>query len=231
MPVTDRALTAAGAILIFVVLAGLVVRRRVPACWSFALYLAAVGVADLLIAVWPARFWRSDFWILKESVHNLLKLAVALELMVRIFQPFPSAYAAARRGVIVVVAGLAALVWFSLSGGTDYVAVVGRLHPHVNDGTVWLLVALGGYCLWYHLPLDSLHKAILIGLVPYLLVYSVMLRALVALGWDRADVLNFSAPLVYLALLAYWSYVVWKPGSGGDAGTRIGRLLVRREAR
>ncbi len=143
MPLTARALTAAGAILVLVVLAGLVVRRRVPACWSFALYLAAVGVADLLIALWPETFWRHDFWILKESVHNLLKLAVALELMVRIFQPFPSAYAAARRGVIVVVAGLGALIWFSLAGGTDYVAVVGRLHPHVNDGTVWLLVALG----------------------------------------------------------------------------------------
>jgi len=226
-----RALAAAAVILLCAVLAGLVARRRAASCWSFVAYLAAVALSDLLIALWPQRFFRQGFWILKESVHTALKLAIALELMVRIFQPFPSAYAAARRGVIVVVAGLAALVWFSLSGGTHYVAMVGRLHPHVNDGTVWLLAALGAYCLWYHLPLDSLHKAILIGLVPYLLVYSVVQRAVVALGWESGWVFNRTAPLAYLALLAYWAYVVWRPASGGDAGTRIGRLLGRREAR
>lgn len=231
MPLGSRVLTAFAVILLCAILAGLVARRRAASCWSFVAYLAAVALSDLLIGLWPQRFWRKDFWILKESVHNLLKLAVALELMVRIFQPFPSAYAAARRAVIAVVAGLGALVWFSLAGGTDYAAVVGRLHPHVNDGTVWLLVALGAYCLWYHLPLDSLHKAILIGLVPYLLVYSVMQRAVVALGWESGWVFNRSAPVAYLFVLTYWVYVAWRPASVGDAGTRINRLLVRREAR
>lgn len=227
----DRALIAAGVILLCVILAGLVVRRRAASCWSFVAYLAAVCLSDLLILLWPERFWRKDFWILKESVHSLLKLALALELMVRIFQSFPSAYVAARRAVIVVVAGLGALIWFALAHGTDYVAVVGRLYPHVHDATVWLLVALGGYCLWYHLPLDSLHKTILIGLVPYLLVYSVMLRALLSLGWERGGVFNRSAPIAYLALLAYWAYVAWRPAPvGGDAGTRVGRLMGRRRA-
>ena len=184
MSVWSRVLTASVVILIGVILAGLLVRRRAASCWSFVAYLAAVGLTDLLIVLWPQRFWRQDFWILKENVHNLLKLAMALELMVRIFQPFPSAYVAARRAVLLVVAGLGALIWFALRHGTDYIAVVGRLQPNVKDATVWLLAALGGYCLWYHLPLDSLHKAILIGLVPYLLVYSVVMRAVVALGWE-----------------------------------------------
>ena len=230
MPVTARALTAAGALLAFVVLAGLVVRRRVPACRSFALYLVAVGVADLLIAVWPARFWRHDFWMVKESVHNVLKLAVAFELMIRIFQPFPTAYATARRGVILIMTGLAALVWFSLSAGTDYLAVVGRLNPHVNDGTVWLLVALATFCLWYHLPLDILHKAILTGLVPYLLVYSVVQRTIAALGWERGDLLNRTAPLAYLALLLYWAAIAWRSGVGMDSGTHVGQLVSGRKS-
>jgi hypothetical protein len=231
MSLLHRAQIGAVVILLCAVLAGLIVRRRAASCWSFVAYLAAVALSDLLIALWPHRFFRQGFWILKEGVHNLLKLALALELMVRIFQPYPSAYAAARRAVFVVVAGLGALIWSSLSRGTDYVAVVGRLYPHVNDGTVWLLVALGAYCLWYHLPLDTLHKAILIGLVPYLLVYSVVQRAVAALGWERGFLFNTTAPIAYMALLAYWSYVVWKPGPGGDAGARISRLLARREAR
>jgi len=227
----DRAQIGAAVILLCAILAGLVARRRAASCWSFVAYLAAVALAELLIVVWPERFFRQAFWILKENVHNLLKLAVALELMVRIFRRFPGAYVAARRAVVLVVAGLGALIWFSLPHGTDYVSVVGHLHPLVNDGTVWLLVALGGYCLWYHLPLDSLHKAILIGLVPYLLVYSVMQRAVVAVGWERGSLFNRTAPAAYLALLAYWAYVAWRPVAEGDAGTRINRLLVRREAR
>jgi hypothetical protein len=231
MPLSERVVTAVAVVLICGVLAGLFVRRRAASCWSFVAYLVAVAVSDLLIAGWPHRFWREGFWILKEGVHNLLKLATALELMVRIFQPFPSAYAAARRGVLVVVAGLAALVWFTLAGGTDYITVVGRLYPHVYDATVWVLVALGGYCLWYHLPLDSLHKAILIGLVPYLLVYSVMQRSLASFGWERGYLFNATSPMAYLLLLVYWGYVAWRPATVGDAGTRVGRLLSRREAR
>jgi hypothetical protein len=228
----SRALTAAAAILIAVIIGGLFVRRRAASCWSFVAYLSAVASSEALIAVWPERFWRQDFWVLKEGVHNLLKLAIALELLVRIFPPFPSAYAAARRAVTLVAAALVGtLIWFAVSHGTDYVMVVGRLNPHVNDGTVWLFTALGGYCLWYHLPLDTLHKAILVGLVPYLLVYSVMQRMVVALGWERGWIFNRTAPVAYLALLAYWAYVVWRSGPDGDAGTRVGRLLRQREAR
>ena len=228
MPLSDRALIVASVLLICVVLVGLVVRRRAASCWSFVLYLSAVALADALVAAWPARFWRRDFWILKDSVHNALKLAIALELMVRIFQPFPSAYASARRAVIVVVVGLGVLIGVSLSHGTDYAAVVGRLHPHVNDGTVWLLVALGGYCVWYHLPLDSLHKAILIGLVPFLLVYSVVQRAVAGLGSERGDVLNTTAPIAYLVLLSYWAYAVWRQPAGSDSGTRVTQMLAER---
>ena len=102
MSLSDRALIAAGVILICAILAGLIARRRAASLWSFAAYLAAVALSDALIALWPERFFRKDFWILKENVHNLLKLTLALELLVRIFQPFPSAYVAARRAVLAV---------------------------------------------------------------------------------------------------------------------------------
>ena len=61
-------------------LAGLFIRRRQGLCVSFTLYLAAVLLSDTLILVWPLRFRSWDFWVLKESVHNLLKFGIALEL-------------------------------------------------------------------------------------------------------------------------------------------------------
>jgi len=226
LSVEDRLQVGFAVLLIGGILAGLFVRRRAGACWSFVAYLVAVAASDALAALWPQRFWRHDFWVFKESVHSLLKLAIVVELMVRIFQPFPSAYAAARRAVLALLLGLGALVAVSLTKGTEYLSVVGRLYPHLNDGTVWLFIALGGYCLWYHLPLDSLHKAILVALVPYLLVYSVVLRALVAVGWERGDVFNASAPIAYLFVLFYWLYAAWRRGDG-DSGRRVSDLISK----
>jgi hypothetical protein len=211
-----------------VVLAGLFVRGKARSCWSFTAYIFAVALSDGLMLFWPGRFFRQDVWIFKESVLNLLKLGIALELMVRIFRHFPSAYASTRRAVIVVLALVVLLVGAALRRGTGYQDVVGRIHPHVNDGTVWLLVAVGGCSVWYHLPLDSLHKAILTGLIPFLLMYSVAQRAVLALGWERADVFNTSAPVAYTFLLAYWTYAVWRTRGGLDSGQRVSDLMKNR---
>jgi hypothetical protein len=224
MPAHERVTAALAVALLAAIIAALFARRRAGSCVSFVLYLVAVAAADFLLAAWPDRFWKRDFWIFKETVHNLLKLAIALELIVRVFHHFPSAYVSVRRAVMLVVVVLGALVWSSLGPEVDYNHVVGRLNPHVIDATVWLFVALGAYCLWYHLPLDAIHKAILIGFVPYLLFYSVVHRMVVALGWQRAVVLNRTAPFVYLSVLAYWAYVAWKR-EAGDAATRVRRMM------
>ena len=89
MSLRDRLQIGFGFLLIAAILAGLFVRRRSGACWTFVAYLLAVAGADALVALWPERFWRRDFWLVKESVHSLLKLAIVVELTVRIFQPFP----------------------------------------------------------------------------------------------------------------------------------------------
>ncbi len=225
MPLADRLQIGVAVVLVGVVLVGLFRRGRAASCWSFVAYLCVVAISDALVALWPDRFWRRDIWVIKESVLNLLKLAIAVELMVRIFGDFPSAFASARRAMVVVTLGIVVLVGLSLSGGTGYEQVVGRLHPHVNDGTVWLLVAVGGYSVWYHLPLDALHKAILIGLVPFLLVYSVVQRTVAALGWERGDIFNTSAPIAYLFVLVYWAYVAWERTAGHDSGQRISDLM------
>jgi hypothetical protein len=228
MSTLDDFLSAVGLMLVYLVLAGLFVRGRAGSCWSFTAYICVVAISDTLMDFWPGRFWRKDIWILKETVLNVLKLFIALELMVRIFRAFPSAYASARRAVGAVLLVVVALVAVSLSTGTAYEDIVGRLYPHVNDGTVWLLVAVGGYSVWYHLPLDSLHKAILIGLVPFLLMYSVVQRAVVALGWERGAAVNSSAPFAYALLLAYWTYAVWQRRAGVEPGQHVSDLVKQR---
>ena len=221
----DRALIWAVVALIVLILIGLGNRRRLAACVSWTLYLLAVAASDTLIAGDPGRFYRQSFWMLKEIALNLLKFAIVLELMVRVFGHFPTAYVSVRRAVAAVVAILGVLVASALRQGTGHLSLVGTVMPVVTDATVWLFVALGAYCLWYHLPLDAVHKAILVGLVPYMLIFSVVLRAIGRLGVERADAFNAAAPHAYLCVLAYWAVVAWRRGSEDDAGTRVARLV------
>src|SRR5690242_7347310 len=86
-------------------LAGLFVRGRVRLCYSFPAYLLAVIVLSSLVGLWPERFQTWDFYWAKESAYSLLKIGVALELTVRIFQALPAARRAARLAFLLVLGG------------------------------------------------------------------------------------------------------------------------------
>src|SRR5574341_2035528 len=78
------------------ILLGLMRRRHLAACWSFDLYLIGVFLGESLVACLPSFFRTREFWLLKESVYNALKFAIAVELALRTFQAFPGARATAR---------------------------------------------------------------------------------------------------------------------------------------
>src|SRR5204863_2023 len=80
MAPVERLIVCVGLVLLAACLTGLFARRRQGLCVSFTLYLGAVLLSDGLVFLWPGRFHTWDFWALKESIHNLLKLGIALEL-------------------------------------------------------------------------------------------------------------------------------------------------------
>jgi len=209
-------------------LAGLFIRGRTGLCVSFTLYLGAVFLSDTLILIWPQRFHSWDFWVVKESVHNLLKFAIALELTVRTFRAFPAARKtvnALMLGVLVLL--LAVLVLTRLSVGAMPLEV-GRpqelafnLQPYVLAGTLWLFIAISALILWYRLPVVPLHKALLLGFVPYLLIFTVAINLLRAFGGNARVVAGYTKNVAYQVLLAYWVYAAWKrsPPRRGLRGT------------
>jgi hypothetical protein len=196
-------------------LAGLFVRGRQGLCVSFTLYLGAVLLSDTLILVWPQRFHSWDFWLIKESVHNLLKFGIALELTVRTFRAFP----AARKTVTGLVLGVLVLTWFSVGQPVDPrpKELALNLQPYVLAGTLWLFIAISALILWYRLPVVPLHKALLLGFVPYLLVFTLAINLLKAFGGDIRAVAGYTKNVAYQVLLAYWVYSAWRrwPGQRG----------------
>jgi hypothetical protein len=210
------AITVAVITVAILALGGVVVRRRVGVCWTFVPYLGVIVAKELLVLIWPEHFFRQWFWLGSQLVINVLRFAMALELTYRTFRAFPSARATAR-GVLLVVLLITLLIVFAGTGDLEpqegaaaLSPLISRVQPRVVNGSIWLLTGIAGLILWYRLPVHPLHKAILIGYVPYLLVFTVSLNLIESRGWGVRESVNPVLGLAYLALLGYWAMVAWR---------------------
>jgi len=212
----QETIAVAGTAVAFLALAGVVVRRRVGVCWTFVPYLGVVAVTDLLMLLWPEHFYRQWFWFGTQLVINILRFAVALELTYRTFRAFPSARATAR-GVLLVVLLITLVIVFGGTGNLEppegapaLGPLISRVQPRVVNGAIWLLSAIAGLILWYRLPVHPLHKAILVGYVPYLLIFAVSLNLIESQGWDIRTQVNYLHTSAFVAVLAYWAVAAWR---------------------
>jgi hypothetical protein len=172
------------------------------------------------VALWPAQFYRNVVWRAKEMTLIVVRLAMVVELTVRVFRGFPGALATARRLLVVIFVStfLAVLALPVRQGGHE--GFVGEVMPRVLNGTIWLFSALAILILWYRLPVHWFQKAILLSYVPYLLVFTVAMNALGDLGWHRAGWADMLSVVAYLMLLVYWTYQAWRPEPIARGGAR-----------
>lgn len=195
---------------VLLILVGLLVRRRAHLCWSFTAYLATILTANSMVSFWPERFYTRWFYILKESVYNVLLLCIAAELAYRVFQTFPGALARAR----LVLAPLLAVITvgvISVPRGTDYIDIVTRYHPQIQTGVIWLLSATAVLTVWYNLPLNPAHRALLLGFSSYLIVFVTTSNLLRSFGYDRLrETVSFVDTYAYLALVTWWAFTAWR---------------------
>jgi hypothetical protein len=212
----EAASLAVSVVVSFVALGGLVARRKVSVCRFFVPYLGTVALADLLQLLWPDTFLQQWFWFGSQHVINVLRFALALELTYRVFRAFPSARATAR-GVLLVVLLITLAVVFAGTGDlqpTEGAPALGplisRVQPRVLNGAIWLLTAIAGLILWYRLPVHPLHKAILIGYVPYLLIFTVSLNLIESQGWQVREQVNYLHMPAFLAVVTYWAVAAWR---------------------
>jgi hypothetical protein len=210
------AIAVAATTVAIMALAGVVVRRRVGVCWTFVPYLGFNVAADLLVLIWPEHFYRQWFWVGSQLVINVLRFALALELTYKTFRAFPSARATAR-GVLLGVLLITLVIVFAGTGHLEppegapaLGPLISRVQPRVVNGALWLLIAIAGLILWYRLPVHPLHKAILMGYVPYLIVFTVSLNLIESQGWDIRTQVNYLHTSAFLAVLVYWAVAAWR---------------------
>lgn len=204
-----------GSAILLVTFVGLFVRGRQRVCLSFTVYIAVVFLPQFLYTTWPNRFYNGEFWMLTEVTHCILKFAIVLEVAFLVLRRFPGASQTGRwAGLFVVWAIFFAIVALPVEN-PDYYSLAGKLLPRILNGTIWLFVALASVILWYRLPLHPLHKAIVLGFVPYLLVFSVAMTVLDTFGWEHRLPTAYFHTVAYLTLVTYWAWAAWRPDPTG----------------
>lgn len=196
--------------LVVVLLLGLVVRGLWRLTYAFTAYLCAIAACSTLMRAWPATFFTLEFYVQKECLYGLLKLALAAELALLAFVRLPGALLAARATLALGGAALALALGLVLTRVPDASAATERLLPLLANGTALLLAAVWALALFFHVPLHPLHRALLRGFVPYLLVFAVLLNLLRTLGWELRPVVGLLDGAAYVGLLAYWTACVWR---------------------
>jgi hypothetical protein len=203
----EWAVSAGQAALALLVLAGLVARRHVRVCVCFPLYLVSFVASESLVLAWGDRFWNLAFWTAKEALQGLLKFGVLLELVLRLFRNLPGARGSTAWLVFLVLLVSGAMLGASWdSGDLARVAIPALLYATAAGFTVLLLTVA-----WYHVPLHQVHKAILLGLTPYLFTFTVLVQALATWGWDPRRYANPANWVAYAAVLVYWVREAWRP--------------------
>jgi hypothetical protein len=203
---------------ILLIFIGLLVKRRAHLCWSFTIYLAAIVTGNTLISFWPERFYTQSFYILKETVYNILMLCVATELAYRVFRAFPGALSRARV-VLAPLLALIAIAIISVPTGTDYRDIVTRYHPQVQTGLIWVFSATAVLAVWYNIPLHRLHRALLLGFTSNLIVFATLYNILRSFGWQRLyDPIARLDTYAYLALVAWWAFTAWRSNETFEVG-------------
>jgi hypothetical protein len=203
----DRTVLIGEALFALTILVGLFVRRRYRSCFAFTAYITSVFVLELLVAVWPAHFFTWRFWVVKEAIQAVLKLAIVLEIASRVFWPFPGARGLAGAMLVLLILATATGLLAGEAANAETVARV--LLPRILYGTACAFAVLLVLVLWFHIPLDPLHKGVLLGFVPYLLVFTVAIQLLETFGWDVRRWANILNNVGFFTLLGYWSAIVW----------------------
>jgi hypothetical protein len=196
-------------VLVLFTIVGILLQRRQRLCYSFLAYLVAILTGNCLVTFWPDRFFAEWFWMLKQAVYDVAKLAVALELADSAFRAFPGARATARFVLFcILVATTTAIIGVSTSA--SFSEVVGEWHPRILSGTIWLLTATAVLVVWYRLPVHAFQRAILLGFTSYLLVFTTALNVLRDRGWDIRPWVNTIDGLAYAGVMAWWAYATWR---------------------
>jgi hypothetical protein len=87
------------------------------------------------------------------------------------------------------------------------------------------MTALALLVVWYRIPLLPFQKAILVGFVPYLVVFVSLLNVLRHHGWQVREWVNLLDATAYLGAASWWAWAAWRPEESYAVSPAVARRL------
>jgi hypothetical protein len=189
-------------------LAGLMLRGHARLCRAFTAYLTFVLSYGILATAWQDEFYTMPFWLFEQFVLDVLKIAIALEIAYWTFLGFEGARDMAKGALFLLLVGTLVAVLALHHEDAEGVVLLG-IEPRMGTATVWLFTALAALIAWYRIPAHPVHMGIMIGFVPYLVVFTAVMRFMAAFG--RGETLATLEPAAYVLACVWWANVAWRP--------------------
>ena len=203
-----RALIALGAGLLVVLVSLLIRRAKAKQCILFSMYVAAAALFTTLILLFPEQYSPEAFMV-KQGIYDSLLFGMSLELAIRTFAAFNGIAAFARLLLGAAVAGSTGLILMATPANPDYGSFI-RFEPGVTAAGIWCLAFVGLLIVWYQIPVPAFTRSIILGYVPYLMVFTVYTDLITRLGWGAIQNLNLLNAIAYDAVAGYWVYSAWR---------------------
>jgi len=211
-------LAAAAWAALLALLASIVWRGRIRECWAFPAYVLATLVCNTLQTAWPERFLNYSFWVFKQGLYDVLKVAIAVELAYRVFAAFPGAWRTARA----VLAGLLAVTTLVVAALVP-IASYSNLYdwqPRISTAAVWMFTATALLVVWYQIPIRDFQRAIMLGFTPYLLVMVTLMGLLKRHGWAFRSTLGVLDAAAFIAMVLFWTRAAWLADAAQSGAAR-----------
>lgn len=201
-------LVVLGFSLLVALCAGLVARHKAFQAITFSLYVTAATLYTGLFLFSPGSNTPEAFMV-KQGIYDALLFGMALEISFKAFAAFRG-IAAMARGLLAGSVVLSSIAIFFLTPANQQYADIGRYQPGITTAGLWCLAFVALIIVWYQIPVPPFTRAILLGYVPYLVVFVVCLDLIERRGWGviaNVHILNAAA---YDAAAGYLAYAAWR---------------------
>ena len=183
-------------------------RGRARQCFAFSAYMVVATSFGVLILGFPSRYTPQVF-LVKQGIYDTLLLCMAIELSIKVFAAFRGVAQRVRALLAMAVIGSTAAIFLLTPSNAPY-SELARYQPGITTGGIWCLAFVALLIVWYQIPVPTFTRAIILGYVPYLVVFVICVDMIGRLGWGAIQGINLANAVAYDSVAGYWAYNAWR---------------------
>jgi hypothetical protein len=187
---------------------GLVLRRKAGSSLVFSAYVFAATLFTALILLFPDAYTPQTFSV-KQGIYDSLLFGMSLEIAWRTFAAFKGIADRVRALLALGVLGSSVAVFLLTPRNSAY-ADLSRYQPGITTAGIWCLAFVSLLVVWYQIPVPAFTRSIILGYVPYLVIFVICVDLIGRWGWGAIRNLNILNAAAYDTAVGYLACSAWR---------------------